>query len=193
MNRFPALQIYLYSKDGLRLYLNESERSRFKKAAHQSDLLIRAFCLFLFFTGSRPSEALNVRIQDVQWSDGVLSIRSLKKRGEHDPREIPIPEELLNILKSIIPTSFSPSTRLWSINRSTAWRWVKHVMRGANIYGPMASAKGLRHSFCVHALSSGVFLHIVQKWMGHSSIEVTVQYARIIGAEERAMAQKMWD
>jgi len=193
MNQFPALQIRLYSKNGERLYLNKSEREKFKATALNRPLFVSSICLFIFYTGCRPSEAINLRVRDIQWQDGVVAIRSLKKRTQQDPREIPIPEELIESLRSQAQSLLHNEARFWPVDRTTVWRWIKSIMNEANITGPMATTKGLRHSFCVNALSSGVLMHLVQGWMGHSSLAVTVQYARIMGMEERAMAQKMWD
>ncbi len=78
------------------------------------------------------------------------------------------------------------------INRITAYRWIKEIMREANIHGACASPKGLRHGFGIHAVSSGVPLTLVAKWMGHSSIKTTAIYTNAVGEEERRLAGRMW-
>jgi integrase/recombinase XerD len=50
----------------------------------------------------------------------------------------------------------------------------------------------LRHGFGVHAFQSNVPPHLVQKWLGHASLKTTASYADVIGAEERAFANRMW-
>ena len=65
-------------------------------------------------------------------------------------------------------------------------------MREANIHGACASPKGLRHGFGIHAVSSGVPLTLVAKWMGHSSIKTTAIYTNAVGEEERKLAGRMW-
>ena len=69
---------------------------------------------------------------------------------------------------------------------------IKRVMQSAGVRGQFASPKGLRHAFAVHALANGVPLNLIQKWMGHSSIETTSIYLNAMGAEERAFAERMW-
>ena len=82
---------------------------------------------------------------------------------------------------------------LWPWARNTAWRHVKAVMAAADIPdGPHRSPKGLRHGFGVHAISSGVPLNMLSKWMGHASLEVTAIYADALGAEEQGIAARMW-
>lgn len=60
------------------------------------------------------------------------------------------------------------------------------------IEGPHRSPKGLRHGYGVHAISSGVPLNMLSKWMGHASLEVTAIYADALGAEEQGIAARMW-
>ena len=58
--------------------------------------------------------------------------------------------------------------------------------------GRMASPKGLRHGFGVAAVTAGIPLNLVQKWLGHAQLATTVIYANAVGAEEKNIAQRMW-
>ena len=78
------------------------------------------------------------------------------------------------------------------IDRITAYRWIKTIMREAGIHGPQACPKGLRHGFGIHAVVSGIQLNMLQKWMGHASIQTTAIYANAVGPEELKLAGKMW-
>ena len=82
--------------------------------------------------------------------------------------------------------------RLWPWGRTWAWMQVKEVMAEANIVGPQACPRGLRHGFAVHAVQSGVPLNMVQRWLGHANIRTTAIYTNVVGPEERAIAQRMW-
>ena len=55
--------------------------------------------------------------------------------------------------------------RPWS--RMTGWRAVHAVMQAAGLEGVPASPKGLRHGFGVAAVTAGIPLNLVQKWLGH--------------------------
>src|ERR1044071_3936210 len=70
---------------------------------------------------------------------------------------------------------------------------VKVVMREASIAeGPHMTPKGLRHSFGIHAIRSGVPLNLVQRWLGHASMTTTAIYLDALGEEEREIAARMW-
>lgn len=181
----------LYSRTKERLYLNASERRQFAHVARTKRASKQMLCLFLLYTGSRVSEALHIVPRDLQCAECVVSINSLKKRTQTHLREVPIPHWFARELQqwtAVLP----PSQRLWSIDRATAWRWVKEVMHEANIHGAHASPKGLRHSFGVHAVSNTVPLSLVQKWMGHADMNTTAIYTQVLGPEEQQLAAKMW-
>ena len=59
--------------------------------------------------------------------------------------------------------------------------------------GPHACPGGLRHGFALHAVRSGVPLHLVQRWLSHASLATTAIYLQAIGAEEREIAARMWE
>lgn len=187
----------LYSGANKRLYLNAHERAAFIDAAHLAPLHIRAFCLTLVYTGCRLSEARELSIHSLQADEGILSIRSLKKRNKHHIRELHIPNEVVALLTEQYGAC-DGRTYLWpvgstNVSRISAYRWVKLVMQQAEIIGPQASPKGLRHSFGVRAISAGVPLSTVQKWLGHASIETTAIYTNAVGNEERRLSSLMWD
>ena len=82
--------------------------------------------------------------------------------------------------------------RLWPWSRMTGWRAVHEVMVAAGLEGPQASPKGLRHGFGVAAVSAGIPLNLVQKWLGHAQLTTTAIYADAVGAEEKDIARRMW-
>ena len=65
-------------------------------------------------------------------------------------------------------------------------------MDKAELEGVYAMPKGLRHAFAIACLDKGLPLNMVQKWLGHSSIETTAIYANAVGKEERKLAAKLW-
>ncbi|MEL8055453.1 MAG: site-specific integrase [Pseudomonadota bacterium] len=189
-------EMRLYSDQNERLYLNEYERAIFLREALKAPLHIRAFALTLLFSGCRLSEARFLTQDMVQIDEGKLSIRSLKKRGRHHIREVPVPEMLITTLN----TQFQMQNQrklIWAmsdepVSRIKAYRWIKSVFHKCKLQGPHACPRGLRHGFGVHAICSGVQLHMVQRWMGHASIETTSIYTQASGPEERLIAERMW-
>lgn len=175
--------------NGQRKYLNLQERKRFYTCINHLSKERRLFCLLLFWSGVRISEALNLKMEHIDLSEQVVTIKSLKKRGKVSFRQIPLPIELLNELTIVLGET---NEAIWTFSRSTASRFVKQVMDDAKIEGSKACARGLRHSFAVNAITHNVPLTLIQKWMGHASISTTAIYLNVLGVEERNFAKRMW-
>ncbi len=65
-------------------------------------------------------------------------------------------------------------------------------MTTADITGPAATARGLRHSFAIVAVAATVPVTMIQKWMGHSDTSTTAIYLDASGPEERHIALRIW-
>lgn len=182
-----------------RLYINAAERLRFCRAAQAAPIEEGLFAEVLLFTGCRISEALALTADAIEPEVGAITFRTLKRRRGDVFREVPVPMDLTRRLARLRqPGQESARAPLWAlkgtqINRVTAYRWIKAVMGQAGIRGAQACPKGLRHGFGIHAIRCGVPLNMLQKWMGHASMSTTAIYANAIGAEERAVAARMWD
>ena len=184
----------LYNHQAQRLYINAAERKRFLAAVDTQAPPIRAFALTLLYTGCRLSEARALTVGSCQLDERLISIRSLKKRSAVHIRELPIPADLVAAYRAL---RLPAEGNIWQLNgqtvsRITAYRWIKAIMASAEICGPQATAKGLRHGFGVHAIRSGVPVTLVQRWMGHSSLSTTAIYTNVLGAEEMEIAEWMW-
>lgn len=179
-----------YDSEGRRKYLTLAEGKRFRRCVRRLPQEQACFCLTLYFTGMRISEALALTAQDVDFSTSVLRVRSLKKRAKKEFRRIPIPDSLLSALRKIVDPQ--PEGPLWTFSRSTAWRIVKHVMAEAEISGIHATAKGLRHGFGVRGAMAKVPLNLLQLWFGHSQATTTAIYLDVRDEEERELMQRTW-
>jgi integrase len=190
----------LFDSKGGRLYITESERTAFLEAASKSERDVRTLCMVLAFTGCRVSEALNLTHQSVDFAEKVIVFETLKKRKSGVFRAVPVPDSLLdtlNMAHGINDTKRgkkkAPETKLWDCCRKTAWLKVTGTMKAAGIKeGAHRSPKGLRHGYGVTAISKGVPLNLLSKWMGHASLEVTAIYANALGEEQRNIAARMW-
>lgn len=148
------------------------------------------FCLTIYYTGCRLSEALALRWQDVDSETKAVLLRSLKKRDKHVIRRLPVPTFLVEGLFAI--ASHEEHKRLWSFSRTTGWRIIKSVMTAAEITGVHATTKGLRHGFGVRGAMMQIPLNLIQGWMGHADPSTTAIYLDVRDEEERALIEKTW-
>src|SRR3954453_11766341 len=175
LNR-PPTGMPLFDAEGRRFYLTEDERRAFIAAAAKAPREVRTFCGVLHATGCRISEALALTPQQVDLSGRVIMFESLKKRRRGVFRAVPVPPELLHALDLVhglreAQRRGQAKALLWPWSRMTAYRRVQGVIAVAGIPdGPHACPKGLRHGFGVQAVSRGIALNMVQKWLGHAQL-----------------------
>ena len=197
------LNITLFAHGGERKYLNASERLKFYNAIGLLECpKEKAFCKLIYWTGCRPSEALNLCLQNVSVDEQYVIINSLKKRGRGKGRSfraVPVPREFAEELDEIFAIRATQATggsgleqRLFTFSRTTGWLRTKHVMTMAGLSGIRACARGLRHSFGVSLIMAKVPLTSVQTWMGHADMATTRIYLDLDATEDRAIAERMW-
>lgn len=182
----------MFDRSGGRKYLNMNERKAFRKAVEtESDVPRRVFMLTLFYTGCRISEALNLLVGRIDGTANAVILETLKRRKRGCFRAVPVPNSLTRALLKI-ETGKSPSSKVWSFSRSTAYRMIRDHMKNAEILGGMSMPKGLRHGFAVACLSVKVPLPLIQKWMGHARLDTTSIYLDVLGEEEKDYAKRLW-
>jgi integrase/recombinase XerD len=188
----------LLDKRGRRKYLNSKERMVFFKTVLGWNCPeFRGFCLVLFYTGCRPSEALNLRVESIDSSDLTITIATLKQRikpgAEPCYRTLPVPQTLISELKSLIKKCKRlDQDRVFGFSRATGWRKMKIVMETSGVEGIQATSKGLRHGFALACVSVGIPIETIRKLLGHKSLKNTMIYLDILGDEEREFVKKTW-
>jgi integrase len=197
VTRKPTGPMTLHTVGGARKYLNVAERKRFATAVKTLPPEPRAFCLLLMWSGCRISEGLGVTPLAIDREAGTVAFMTLKRRKTSVVRQLPIPAPLIEELTKVFNLREREQdvhlrgVRLWRWSRSSAWRWVKVVMKRAGLSGSAAMPRGLRHTFGVAAFQA-VPPHIVQRWLGHASLRTTGIYGDVSGHEEHLFAERIW-
>jgi|SRR5579862_4043830 len=179
-----------YDAEGRRKYLSRAEGQNFLQCAALLPRQNALFCLTIYYTGCRISEALALRYQDIDPEMNVILIRCLKKRGRKETRRVPVPEFLVKELMEVSTTAEGES--IWLFSRTTGWRVIKGVMKAARISGVHATTKGLRHGFGVRGAMVHIPVSLIQNWMGHSDPSTTAIYLAVKDEEERELIEKTW-
>lgn len=196
----------LYDTAGNRLYLNAEERAAFLACARKRHARDRTLCETLHFTGCRPSELIEITPARIDLSGNTITLRTLKKRKDENGRPrvvyraVPVPPDYIDTLNTAHGIREAQNSRrranvpIWSLTRVRVWQICKVVMIEAGIPDtPHRTVKGLRHAYGINAIANGIPLNMLQKWMGHADMKTTAIYADAIGAEEQAIAARMWD
>src|SRR6185312_8605788 len=176
--------LMLFDQFGIRKYLTPAERRTFMEAATELPPEEETFCVTLADTGARISEVLALTPMRIDVSALAVVIESLKKRRRGVFRAVPVRSTLIERLEEVHSISVAAADperrneRIWKWGRTKAWERVRDVMQYAQVRGPWATPKGLRHGFGVHGVAeAGVPLNMMQRWLGHARLETTAIYA----------------
>jgi integrase len=180
---------------------------------------LRAFFGCLYYGGLRPSEALALRLGDcwlpdegwgrlelaqsspqagVAWTnDGApRELRSLKRRAQREVRRVPVPPELVALLRSHVDKfGTGPSGRLFRSERGgslqetaygTVWRKARlAALTSTQAASPLAARPyDLRHAAVSLWLNAGVPATEVAARAGHSVAVLLSVYAGCLDGEE---------
>jgi len=140
----------------------------------------------LYATGMRVSEAVNLRLDNVNLDIGFL--RCIGKGNKE--RVVPIGKKAVASIKRYLESSrlqllrnkeseFLFVSRFGKkISRQSFWKLIKKYARSARIKKPIRPHI-LRHSFATHLLERGADIRSVQEMLGHSNISTTQIYTHI--------------
>lgn len=139
-----------------------------------------AIVLLLAYAGLRISEALAVKLDDLNLQAGELLIRNGK--GEKQ-RTVILNSKVINAVKEYLKdrdgyktAGDSPyvfvSKKRGQLDRTVINRIFKKFNQGHNEITPHQ----LRHFFCTNAIEKGFSIHEVASQAGHSSVNTTLLY-----------------
>ena len=139
---------------------------------------------FIYSTGSRVSEIINVNISDIDTKESFVR---LEGKGSKQ-RIVPLGSLLVNNLTEYIKLRDSienlESSKLFlsksykKLDRSAIFRIVKSTALKLGLDVDL-HPHTLRHSAATHMLEGGCDLRTVQEFLGHSSVSTTQIYTKV--------------
>jgi site-specific recombinase XerD len=152
-----------------------------KLIEHVSIPKYRVLFIFLYGTGMRISEALNVKVRDID--SQRLQIKIHKGKG-HKDRYVDVPMELIEILREYYKI-YRPSDWLFygsSVSCRLPERNIQHAMKRAKQKAGIiheVSPHTLRHCFATHHMENGTNIVYIQKMLGHRNLKTTSIYLHL--------------
>ncbi len=154
----------------------------------------RAILELMYACGLRVSEAVDLKISDVELDAGILTCTGKGSKT----RKIPIGTSAVGWLKSYlvlrrrkenseIQNLFVTSLGR-SINRQIIFLFIKEYAEKAGLQD--VSPHTLRHSFATHLIQNSADIRSVQKMLGHADISTTQIYTHITDAHLRKTYEK---
>jgi integrase/recombinase XerD len=143
----------------------------------------RVMLMTLYATGVRRAELANMRVSDIDSKRMVVRIRG---KGLKD-REVMLSKVLLEALREhwkhhkpkewLFPGG-NNHTSSTPITTKVAWQACQQAAKRCGLEKKV-HPHVLRHCFATHLLDAGTDLRIIQKLLGHSSLEQTARYLHV--------------
>lgn len=160
----------------------------------ETGLRNRAILELMYACGLRVSEAVDLKLSDVDADAGILTC---KGKGSKT-RRVPVGKSAIEWLKNYLIVRREKEnieinnifvTGLGKpINRQTIFKFIKEYAEKINLRD--VSPHTLRHSFATHLIQNRADIRSVQQMLGHADISTTQIYTHITDTHLRATYEK---
>jgi integrase/recombinase XerD len=193
----PRYVPYIFSNDELAAFFKQVDDCHYCTEVPNRQWIMPLLFRILYSCGLRVSEALNLKVRDVEVNDGVLTIMDGKFNKD---RLVPLSTELLHRcnayvkqvhLFSDVNSYFFPAPNGQAVTKGNVYKnfrkflWKARISHGGWGKGPRVH--DFRHTFAVHCLRRWVlegkdltaYLPVLKTYLGHHSFSDTSQYLRL--------------
>jgi integrase/recombinase XerD len=178
-------------------FLNQTETEQLLSVpdvSTETGLRDRAILELMYACGLRVSEAVNLKLGDVDLDSGILTTTGKGSKT----RRVPVGTSAVEWLKSYLAVRRKKEnieidnmfvTPLGKpINRQTIHFFIKEYAEKCGLQG--VSAHTLRHSFATHLVQNSADIRSVQQMLGHADISTTQIYTHMTDAHLRKSYEK---
>lgn len=134
----------------------------------------RMLLMFLYMTGVRITECVNLTKKDIDFKNAVMTVKWLKSR-KYKQRIVPLHPQILSVLGMYV-APMNLDTKIFPITRQFAWKICKRWLN--------TNPHTLRHSFAVNFLRQGGDIIYLHRLLGHSQIQTTMEYLKIVPTDQ---------
>lgn len=155
---------------------------------------IAVYLWTVYSMGLRLEEGLNLQVGDIDAARGLVHVH--RGKGAKD-RFVPLPTWTLTLLRQywkvhqhkrlLFPADGrnhkGMSTAKTAMSPTAVQSAIKKITNRLD-FGKRVSIHTLRHSYATHLLEAGVSLRLIQKFLGHSSLQTTMVYLHLTETAE---------
>lgn len=171
----------------LKFRLEESERFRILRDDEEPKLFLGAskvseeyhdWLVVSLDTGWRPSEGTRLTARDVRLQDREITVWD----GKSGSRAVPLTHRAAQAVRRQMRRQMERQTpTLWTYTKDRLTHLFADAKEHAGIEDADLTAYCLRHTTATRLLEAGHDIHVVARWLGHSSITTTQGYAKVLG------------
>jgi molybdate transport system regulatory protein len=180
--------------------LEQSFRNWANKALRTDVRLSRRRILLIFllirYTGAKLNEVLSLNpFQDIDFKRHLVLLGRTKKKYSRPPREVQIPEVLSEEIKSSLddPIFKKYLGNFFKVDPGHVRRKFYERAQDSGFSPAMGSPESIRKTRAVELMQSNMPLPVVQRILGHSTLNVTASYVDFSDADMRQVAKHFID
>ena len=148
---------------------------------HVPSLKYRAALMVCYGAGLRISEAVALKVSDIDSKRGLIRVEQGKGRKD---RYAMLSPRLLDVLRRYYRATRPPDYLFpsWRQDRHLSSTSLQMACREAALRARIAkrvTVHTLRHSFATHLLENGTDIRVIQVLLGHTRIDTTARYAAV--------------
>ena len=186
-NPFVSRKLRVKEPDKKPAFLTEEELKRVKEAMERLPRHIQLAFEVMLWTGLRVSEVARLTGEDVIIEDGKVFLRVRAGKGQKE-RLVPVMDkevawELWRLGKE------KGKEPLFGVKAGTLKDYAYKVKRAS---GVDFHSHRLRHTLATRLLAKGVAIDVVQKVLGHASINTTRRYAETLPERVKELAVEVF-
>jgi len=175
--------IQTFSREEIRLLFDKPNKSTF------TGLRDYTIMMFLLETGVRVKELCGIRIKDVNFQDGIVTIREAKGFKE---RNVPIQRIMKKQLALYLQIRGQLEHDFLFVNIDNNPIQIRAVQQFIANYGRLAGIKNVRcsphtfrHTFAKMSVQNGADVFTLQTVLGHTSMDMVRNYVNMFSNELR--------
>lgn len=164
------------------------------KPRHFYQRRLHLLALLLLDTGCRITEALTLRVSDVDMENMLIALDGKGRKQRIVPFSFVLRKALHRFIADFNrrPDSLLFTTQQGTqVRRVTALRSVKLLCEQLGFTPPGRTLHAFRHTFAVNYLRRGGSVFHLQKVLGHSSLEMTRRYANMTTEDLQSVHERV--
>jgi integrase/recombinase XerD len=185
--KVPDLVLPTFSEKQIQSFVRYKPKRKCQKRLH---LLV----LFLLDTGFRITEALTLRVSEIDMENMLVTLDGKGRKQRIVPFSFELRKALFRYTKESgrKPDGFLFANRRDTcLGRRNVLRDVKVLCRRLGFDPPARTLHAFRHTFAGNYLRRGGSVFHLQKCLGHSSLEMTRRYPNLMTEDLQAVRQKI--